>query len=116
MGFGRGLGGTNSNARATDFLYEPVVLVYELLRFIELLDESEQFINKDTGFIEDISSSGVRVCAPQPPSETHLIRVIRPKVSMTLFALVRNRFRGRDGYHRLCAQLINGSAGYDEQM
>jgi hypothetical protein len=81
---------------------------------IEYFDESEQFINKDTGFIEDISSSGVRVCAPQPPSETHLIRVIRPKVSMTLFAQVRNRFRGRDGYHRLCAQLINGSACYDE--
>src|SRR5689334_4369361 len=38
MGFGRGLGGTNSNARATDVLYETCVLVYELLRFIEVLD------------------------------------------------------------------------------
>lgn len=92
---------------------EPRELISEAIE-IEYFDEAEHFIMKDTGFIEDISSSGVRVCAPEPPSETHLIRVIRPKVSMSLFALVRNRFRGRDGYHRLCAQLINGSAAYDE--
>ena len=77
---------------------------------IEYFDESEQLIKKDTGFIEDISSSGVRVCAQQPPLDADLIRILRPKVSLSVFALVRNRFKGRDGYDRLCAQLIGGDA------
>lgn len=75
---------------------------------IEYFDESEQLIKKNSGFIEDISSSGVRVCAQQPPLEADLIRIIRPKASVALFAVVRNRFRGRDGYERLCAQFIQG--------
>jgi hypothetical protein len=73
---------------------------------IEYFDESEQFIGKSPGFLEDVSTSGVRVCAPHSPLNADLIRVIRPKVSMSTFALVRNRFKGRDGYERLCAQLI----------
>src|SRR4030095_13736286 len=77
---------------------------------IEYFDESERFITKETGFIEDISSSGVRVCAQNPMLEADLIRIIRPKVSMSLFAHVRNRFKGRDGYERLCAQFISGCA------
>ena len=75
---------------------------------IEYFDESERLIKKNSGFIEDISSSGVRVCAQQPPLDADLIRIIRPKVSVALFAVVRNRFRGRDGYERLCAKFISG--------
>ena len=75
---------------------------------IEYFDESEQLIMKNSGFLEDISNSGARVCAQQPPSDADLIRIIRPKVSGSLFALVRNRFKGRDGYERLCVQFISG--------
>jgi hypothetical protein len=74
---------------------------------IEYFDESERLIMKNTGFLEDISDSGARVCAQQPPLEADLIRIIRPKLSVSLFALVRNRFRGRDGYERLCAQFVS---------
>ena len=86
---------------------EPRESVSEVIE-IEYFDESERFIAKDSGFLEDISNSGVRVCAQQPTVEADLIRIIRPKVSMSLFAHVRNRFKGRDGYQRLCAQLISG--------
>ncbi|HSB09642.1 MAG TPA: PilZ domain-containing protein [Blastocatellia bacterium] len=75
---------------------------------IEYFDESERLIKKDSGFIENISTSGVRVCAEKPPLEADLIRIIRPKVSLSVFALVRNRFTGRDGYERLCTQFIGG--------
>jgi hypothetical protein len=74
---------------------------------IEYFDESEQLIMKNSGFMEDISNSGARVCAQQPPSDADLIRIIRPKLSVSLFALVRNRFKGRDGYERLCVQFIS---------
>lgn len=80
---------------------------------IEYFDESERFITKETGFIEDISGSGVRVCAQNPMLEADLIRIIRPKVSMSLFAHVRNRYKGRDGYERLCAQFISGCPAGD---
>jgi PilZ domain-containing protein len=80
---------------------------------IEYFDESERFITKDSGFIEDISSSGVRVCAQNAMLEADLIRIIRPKVSMSLFAHVRNRFKGRDGYERLCAQFLSGCPAAD---
>jgi len=73
---------------------------------IEYFDESEQLIRQGTGFIEDISASGVRVCVEQPPLEADLIRIVRPKASMSAFALVRNRYKGRDGYERLCGQFI----------
>ena len=86
---------------------EPRAYVSEAIE-IEYFDESEQLIKKDSGFIEDISDSGVRVCAQEPPPHTDLIRIIRPKVSLSLFAMVRNRFKGRDGYERLCAQFISG--------
>jgi hypothetical protein len=86
---------------------EPRESVSEVIE-IEYFDESEQLIKKDSGFIEDISSSGARVCAQQPPLNADLIRIIRPKVSLSVFALVRNRFKGRDGYERLCSQFING--------
>ena len=58
--------------------------------------------SKATRFI-----SGARVCAQEPPSDADLIRIIRPKVSVSQFALVRNRFKGRDGYERLCVQFIS---------
>jgi hypothetical protein len=89
---------------------EPRESVSEAIE-IEYFDESEQLIKKDSGFIEDISNSGVRVCAQPPPLEADLIRIIRPKASLSVFALVRNRFKGRDGYERLCAQFIGGSLG-----
>jgi PilZ domain len=73
---------------------------------IEYFDESEQLIMRNSGFLEDISNSGARVCAQQLPPEADLIRIIRPKVSGSLFALVCNRFKGRDGYERLCLQFI----------
>lgn len=82
---------------------------------IEYFDESEQLIKKDSGFIEDVSTSGVRVCAQQPPLDADLIRIIRHKVSLSVFALVRNRFKGRDGYQRLCAQFISGYPACDAQ-
>jgi hypothetical protein len=91
---------------------EPRESVSEAIE-IEYFDESEQLIKKDSGFIEDISGSGARVCSQQPPLEADLIRIIRPKVSMSLFAVVRNRYKGRDGYERLCAQFINGSPPHD---
>lgn len=74
---------------------------------IEYFDESENLICKDSGFLEDISALGARVCAHQPPSDTDLIRIIRPKVSLSRFALVCNRFKERDGYERLCTQFIS---------
>lgn len=80
---------------------------------IEYFDESEQLIKKDSAFIEDISTSGVRVCAHQPPLESDLIRIIRPKASLSVFAMVRNRYKERDGYERLCAQFIGGATEGD---
>lgn len=80
---------------------------------IEYFDESQQLIKKDSGFIADISTSGARVCAQEPPLDSDLIRIIRPKASLAVFALVRNRFKGRDGYERLCAQFISGSLASD---
>lgn len=73
---------------------------------IEYFDESERVIKRDSGLIENISASGVRVCGQDPPECADLIRIIRPKVSWSIFAIVRNRFKGRDGYERLCAQFI----------
>lgn len=74
---------------------------------IEYFDESEQLIRTDSGFLEDISALGARICAHQPPLDADLIRIIRPKVSMSRFALVCNRFKERDGYERLCTQFIS---------
>jgi hypothetical protein len=91
---------------------EPREYVSEAIE-IEYFDESEKLIKKDSGFMEDISNSGARVCSQQPPLGADLIRIIRPKVSMSMFALVRNRFKGRDGYERLCAQFISGCPARD---
>lgn len=73
---------------------------------IEYFDESEQLIRKGFGFIEDISTGGVRVCSERPPLESDFLRIIRPKLCLSAFALVRNRYKGRDGYERICAQFI----------
>lgn len=93
---------------------EPRESVSEAIE-IEYFDESEQLIKRDSGFISDISTSGVRVCVQEPPSDADLIRIIRPKASLSVFARVRNRFKGRDGYERLCAQLICGCPAGDPQ-
>jgi hypothetical protein len=74
---------------------------------IEYFDDNEHLIRRDGGFIEDISSGGARVCAQKPP-DSDLIRIIRPKLSLSAFAVVRNRFKGRDGYERICTQFIGG--------
>ncbi len=94
------------NWNGQDRRTEPRERVSEAIE-IEYFDESERLIMKESGFIADISNSGVRVCAKEPPVDSDLIRIIRPKASMSVFALVRNRFKGRDGYERLCAQFIS---------
>lgn len=97
--------GVNRRAEAREYVSEAIE--------IEYFDEAEQFITKEAGFMEDISDSGVRVCSPQPPLNADLIRIIRPKVELSQFARVRNRFKGRDGYERLCAQFFIGCSARD---
>jgi hypothetical protein len=78
---------------------EPVV--------IEYLDENKQPIRHDSAVTENISPGGARVCTRSTPPEFEFLRVAKMDRSFESVALVRNQYTGKDGFERLCLQLMD---------
>ncbi|MEK6300117.1 MAG: PilZ domain-containing protein [Acidobacteriota bacterium] len=78
---------------------EPVV--------IEYLDENKQPIRQDSAVTENISLGGARVCTRSTPPEFEFLRIAKIDNSFESLALVRNQYTGKDGYERLCLQLVD---------
>lgn len=74
---------------------------------IEYLDENKQPIRHDSAVTENVSPGGVRVCMRSTPPEFEFVRVGKMDRSFETLALVRNQFTGKDGFERLCLQLVD---------
>ena len=73
---------------------------------VEYLDESMQSIGREETKTEDISRGGLRLVTKAAPSEFDLVLVSCPRLKFEALAALRNRYRGKDGFERLCFQLI----------
>ena len=78
---------------------EPVV--------IEYLDENQQPIRQDSAVTENISPGGVRVCTRATPPEFEFLRIAKVDRSFESLALPRNQYTGKDGFERVCLQLVD---------
>ena len=74
---------------------------------IEYLDENKQPIRRDSAVTENISSCGTRVCTRSTPPEFEFLRIAKIDRSFESLTLVRNQYTGKDGFERLCLQLID---------
>jgi len=78
---------------------EPVV--------VEYLDENKQPIRQDSAVTENISAGGARICTRSTPPEFEFVRITKADRSFESLALVRNQYTGKDGFERLCLQLVD---------
>ncbi len=74
---------------------------------VEYFDDTERLVRVETCYVENISASGMRICSQAPPEEISVMRIISQKDDLQIFATARNRYRGRDGFERLCVQFLN---------
>jgi hypothetical protein len=74
---------------------------------IEYLDENKQPIRRDSAVTENISPCGARVCTRSTPPEFEFLRITKIDRSFESLTLVRNQYTGKDGFERLCLQLID---------
>lgn len=76
---------------------------------IEYLDENGQTIGRDEARSENVGSYGVRVVGTTAPAEFDSISLSCPFLKFESVAVLRDRFRGKDGLERLCLQLVDNS-------
>ena len=78
---------------------EPVLLEY--------LDENKQPLSHASAVTENISASGARVCTRSIAPEFEFVRIAKMDRSFESIARVRNQYTGKDGFERLCLELLD---------
>jgi hypothetical protein len=74
---------------------------------IEYLDENGQSIGRDEAVSENVGRYGLRIVGTTAPSEFDLIVVNCPRLHFEAQAVLRDRYRGKDGLERLCLNLTD---------
>jgi hypothetical protein len=74
---------------------------------VEYLDENGQSIGRDEAKSENVGSFGVRIVGTTAPAEFDSISLSCPSLMFQAAAVLRDRFRGKDGLERLCLQLVD---------
>ena len=74
---------------------------------VEYLDENGQSIGRDEAKSENVGSFGVRIAGTTAPAEFDSISLSCPSLMFEARAVLRDRFRGKDGLERLCLQLVD---------
>lgn len=74
---------------------------------VEYLDENGQSIGRDEAKSENVGSFGVRIVGTTAPPEFDSISLSCPSLKFEAAAVLRDRFRGKDGLERLCLQLVD---------
>ena len=74
---------------------------------VEYFDESMQSISREMARTDNLSDRGTQICVRTPPADFDLARVVCPSRGFESFATLRSRFRGKDGFERLCLQFTD---------
>jgi hypothetical protein len=74
---------------------------------VDYLDENGRSIGREEARSENISRYGLRIVGTTSPSEFDLIAVNCPRLNFEAVAVLRDRYRGKDGSERLCLNLID---------
>lgn len=74
---------------------------------VEYLDENGQSLGRDEAKSENVGSFGVRIVGTTAPAEFDSIALSCPGLMFEAAAVLRDRFRGKDGLERLCLQLVD---------
>lgn len=74
---------------------------------VEYLDENGQSLGRDEAKSENVGSFGVRIVGTTAPAEFDSISLSCPGLMFEAAAVLRDRFRGKDGLERLCLQLVD---------
>lgn len=74
---------------------------------IEYLDQSMNSIAWERVKTENISRFGVRLIGTKAPPEFNFINLECERLSFRTSAALRNKYMGRDGFERLCLQLVD---------
>ncbi|MFP5262158.1 MAG: response regulator [Blastocatellia bacterium] len=75
--------------------------------WIEYFTESMQCLLQEAGRTENVSHGGLRVYVKAAPPDFELLRVSYPDRGIESYAVVRNRYFGKDGFERLCLKFID---------
>lgn len=76
---------------------------------VEYLDEHGQLIARDEAKSENVGNNGIRIVGTSAPPEFDSVSLTCPKLNFEAAAVLRDRFRGKDGLERLCLQLVDKS-------
>jgi CheY-like chemotaxis protein len=75
--------------------------------WIEYFTESMQCISQEAGRTENVSHGGLRIHVKAAPTDFELARVSYPDRGIESYAVVRNRYFGKDGFERLCLKFVD---------
>ncbi|PYP86905.1 MAG: hypothetical protein DMF61_11945 [Blastocatellia bacterium AA13] len=71
---------------------------------VEYYDESMRALGREMAKTENLSTGGMQISVRTAPAEFELLRILCPSRNFESFAALRSRFRGKDGFERLCIQ------------
>ena len=77
------------------------------LVWLEYFDPSLQSAGNEAARTENVGAGGMRVCVKTAPSDLQRVRVSAPYRGFESYAIVRNRYPGRDGFDHLCLEFVN---------
>jgi len=74
---------------------------------LEYFDENMRSLATETATTENESCYGMRIAGTEAPPEFDLIMVRCPRLKFEGLAVLRSRYKGKDGLERLCVQLVD---------
>lgn len=74
---------------------------------VEYFDENRRSILLEEARTENVSRSGLRISGTKAPAEFDLIKVSCKRLKFEAMAALRSRYLGKDGFERICVQLLD---------
>lgn len=74
---------------------------------VEYFSDTMLRVRHEAAVIENVSTNGMRICVKSPPPDFELVRIQYPLRGFESFAVVCNRFQGKDRLERLCLQFTD---------
>lgn len=74
---------------------------------IDYFDESMRLLSQEEATTENVSLSGLRIYGTTAPAEFDLVMVRCARLKFEAMAELRSRYTGKDGFERICVQLID---------
>ena len=74
---------------------------------LDYFDDSMNLLSQEEARTENVSRTGLRIAGTMAPAEFDLVMISCARLKFEAMAALRSRYVGKDGFERICVQLVD---------